>query len=273
MRFLQHRPSLPLSRFVDFFWFYDGWREPHQLERVLPDGTFELIINLRDEPRHTFKPDDLSPSRRFRRAWIAGMHSKYAIIDTVAGGSMIGVHFRHSGANLFLGVPSHELNDRIVEIENIWGADGIRLRDRVLEAEPVQEKFRILASFLLGRLGGKTGEKTLEHAVKLLTHAPESARIRDIAAEIGWSQKHLIDEFWQNVGMSPKRFGRVQRCQRAIHALQRPVATSWTELALECGYYDQAHFNAEFKHFTGLTPSAFVAGAQGRSNFIPLTKS
>src|SRR5678815_11535 len=51
VRFLTHRPAMPLAQFVDYFWFYDGLTPANSLERVLPESTFEILINLREEPR------------------------------------------------------------------------------------------------------------------------------------------------------------------------------------------------------------------------------
>src|SRR5438552_13418501 len=51
MIFCRHVPGEPLARFIDFFWFYDDYYPAHRREHVLPDGTFELIIDLRETPR------------------------------------------------------------------------------------------------------------------------------------------------------------------------------------------------------------------------------
>src|SRR5256885_1799881 len=106
MRFFRHQPAMPLAAFIDFLWFYDGLTPGHRLERVLPDGSFELLINLREEPRHTFDPDSLKCAASFRGSWIAGMHSDPVVIDTAPDSSMMGIHFRPGGAALFLAMPA-----------------------------------------------------------------------------------------------------------------------------------------------------------------------
>ncbi len=273
MRFLSHFPSMPLAAFVESFWFYDGLSPAHRLERVLPEGTFELLINLREEPRHTFS-ESLDCAATFRGSWIAGMHSTAVIIDTAPNSSMMGAHFRPGGAPLVLGFPGHELSDRIVEAEAIWGLDSMRLRDALIDAPAPAAKFRCLESFLLGRLRGHSNENpSLAHAVRIFRSVPESVSVRKIAAEIGWSHKHLIETFQTRVGMSPKQFSRVQRFQKTVRTLQQHSIAPLAEIALSCGYYDQPHFNAEFKSFSGLTPTEFLRDAGGRANFIPLTNA
>jgi len=262
---------MPLARFVDYFWFYDGLTPAHALERVLPEGTFELLINLREEARHTFHTGNLACAATFRGSWIAGMHLKPVVIDTASDSSMMGVHFRPGGAAALLGLPASELSDRIIELDAIWGAGSRRLRDRLLEAIEPAAKFRCLEKFLLWRVESRLPESPcLTHAIRIFQSAPESVSIRKVAAEIGWSHKHLIATFQSFVGVSPKQFSRVRRFQNAVRTLQLSHSAALAEIALSCGYYDQPHFNSEFKAFSGLTPTDFLRDAQGRANFIPL---
>src|SRR5260221_8838468 len=77
MRFCRHVPGLPLGLFVEFFWYYDSWYPDHAMENCLPDGSFELIINLQEQPRKLFDRENSSRHRAFRRAWLSGTHSGY----------------------------------------------------------------------------------------------------------------------------------------------------------------------------------------------------
>lgn len=85
MLFRQHVPREPLARYVDWLWFYADLFPPHRREHVLPDGTFQLIIDLRDEPRRLFDRGGDNRETLFRRAWISGAHSQYIIIDALPG--------------------------------------------------------------------------------------------------------------------------------------------------------------------------------------------
>jgi AraC-like DNA-binding protein len=237
---------------------------------VLPEGCFEFLINLHEERRHTFHLDHLTETASFRGSWIAGMHSQPVVIDTAENSSMMGIHFRPGGAAPLLGMPASELCDQVVDLEAVWGGSARSLRNQLLDAARPQAKFRVLEESL--RRFAVAGERPLlADAIRILQSAPEEVSIRKIAAEIGWSHKHLIEQFHIVVGMSPKRFSRVQRFQQAVRTLQRSRPSSLTELALRSGYYDQAHFNSEFRIFSGLTPTEFVREAGGRENFIPIS--
>jgi AraC-like DNA-binding protein len=83
--------------------------------------------------------------------------------------------------------------------------------------------------------------------------------VRALAAEVGWSRKHLAARFHEQVGLAPKALARVIRFRRALRLLDAPGAPR-SDVALRCGYYDQAHFNRDFRAFTGTTPGAWLRG-------------
>jgi AraC-like DNA-binding protein len=91
--------------------------------------------------------------------------------------------------------------------------------------------------------------------------ARPEARVAEIAKCAGLSQRRLIELFTAAVGLTPKRFGRIRRFQRAT-ALARKAALDWTRIAHECGYYDQAHLIRDFRELAEVTPSDLLpAGA------------
>ena len=109
MIYCQHIPAPPLSEFVDWLWFFEGLNLPHRRERVLPDGSAELIINLDDSRRKLFDRKQPHRFQTFRRAWLSGARSDYLLIDVLPQSSMIGVHFKPGGLAPFLKMPPAEL--------------------------------------------------------------------------------------------------------------------------------------------------------------------
>ncbi len=97
MRYCQHIPAGPLSAFVDWFWLFEGLDLPHQRERVLPDGSMELVINLDESRRKLFDRDHPGRFQTFHRAWVSGARSDHVVIDVLPQSSMIGVHFKPGG--------------------------------------------------------------------------------------------------------------------------------------------------------------------------------
>ena len=68
----------------------------------------------------------------------------------------------------------------------------------------------------------------------------------------------MAGEFREHVGLPPKQLARIVRFHRAAKMVQPGRMGCWTEIALKCGYYDQAHFNRDFREFAGATPGAYL---------------
>lgn len=274
MIFRQHAPAEPLASYVEWLWFYEDLFPAHRREHVLPDGTFELIIDLRAEPRRTFDRES-GCATLFRNAWVSGTHSRYIVIDALPGSSMIGAHFKPGGAAAILGLPADELRDQVVELEGIWGRAGAELREQLLAARGPAAKFAILERALSARLMRHRGDTTQERRVfwarDRLIDRGDALRISDVADQLGISHKHFIDEFRRHVGLTPKLFCRIRRFQDVLARVSGRAPVSWAEVACACGYYDQAHFVHDFRAFSGLTPTRY-ASSNGLEhvNFVPI---
>lgn len=278
MIFCRHIPAEPLARYVDWFWFFEDLHPLHRREHVLPDGTFELIINLREEPRKLF--DRLKPEREtvFRRGWVSGTHSEYIVIDALPDSSMMGVHFKAGGAPAFLGLPADELRDQVVQLDAIWGSSAAELREQLLATPGPRLKFRILERFLLGLLARRLPDPAQERKVFWALHRfsenTEISSVANVVHELGMSHKHFIHRFRREVGLTPKLFCRIQRFQQVLSQLTRRRTVEWAEVAHGCGYFDQAHFVHDFQAFSGLNPSAYRSrGALEYPNFVPVDEA
>jgi len=275
MNYQTYVPRPPLSELVEWFWFYDDLVPDHSLERVLPHGAMELIIDLKPEPKRLFDRENLSRSRSFRGSWLSGVHSRFIVIEARPDSSMMGVHFKPGGAYPFLGFPAAELRDAVVELEQIFGTAAIELRDRLLEAPAPAQKFRVLEAFLLRRARiPAAAPRAAAFALRELEAGPATRPVRDLAARAGVSHKHLIDEFARWVGLTPKTFCRIRRFQSVLRQVQVRRAVVWADVACSCGYFDQAHFIHDFQAFSGLNPSAYLTDcASDHPNFVPIRPS
>ena len=98
----------------------------------------------------------------------------------------------------------------------------------------------------------------------------EHAPVAELSDEIGISSRRLVDVFSQQVGLTPKLFARVQRFQNVIQNLPPEQDVDWTDVALGCGYYDQAHFIHDFRSFSGLSPSTYLKYRTRHTNHVPI---
>src|SRR4051794_3480799 len=103
MALLTYRPRPPLSAFVDILWLAEGDAPAHPKERLLPTGTVELVIDLRNDTLRVYDGQRPDRFQTFRGAVVCGAHSQCFVIDTVGQESVLGVHFKPGGAFPFLG--------------------------------------------------------------------------------------------------------------------------------------------------------------------------
>ena len=246
-------------------WLCEGYAVSHEKERLLPDGTVELVINLKRRPDPGLRT---AQSRKLPyHSGLRGFGPAIGVLcDRHRGRVGDGRGFTSSPAARFrfFRCPSSELNNQSVALESLWGAGSARLRERLLEAATPEEKFRVLECCLLEQLA-----KPLEHhpavafALQQFFGRMQPPPVSRVVEQVGFSQRRFIQLFSNEVGLTPKLFSRVSRFQQVIQTAHAVGEIDWVQVALECGYYDQAHFIHDFQSFAGITPSA-VPGAQDR---------
>jgi AraC-like DNA-binding protein len=266
-------PPSPLSHFVNSFWICEGYAPPHKKERVLPDGSMQLIINLREDITRLYNSNNSDECRSLRGSIISGTHSGFVIIDTAEQASVIGVHFKPGGASPFLKLPANELRDTHVSLDDLWGTAGFDLRNRLLEANAPEAKFRILEKTLLAEATGSlVGNPALEVALREFHGIPTLRTISAVIERTGLSKRRFIQLFDERVGITPKAFCRVRRFQGALRLIARGSRVKWADLAADCGYYDQAHFIHDFRNFSGLNPSTYLDYRTEHMNHVRLAE-
>lgn len=266
-----HFPQLPLSQFVENIWLVQDFEADYTREKILPDGAIELIIDFDTQPKSIFDDEVSEGFRTVKKAWISGERTRYIVIGAETNQSMIGIRFRPGGAYPFFRFPISELSDAVTELDLIWGRLVDDIRDELHEIDSPEARLLRLESFLLQQVQRSLEpNRLISFAVHQLQHSPQFLAIRDLASIIGITQKHLISQFEKVVGLRPKSFARVSKFQRVVNLIEQQNRIDWSAIALDCGYYDQAHFIKEFYAFSGLNPSAYVTQRGDYVNFIPI---
>ena len=269
MLFLHHRPQPPLSWFVDLLWLYEGGQTPHARERLLPTGTVEVVFSFEEEPMRVFDREDRLQT--FRGSVICGPHSKYFAIDSSQQGLVMGIHFHPGGTFPFFDLPAAELQNLHLGLETLWGDAAGEIRERVMAVAEPEAKLRLLERLLLDRAIRPLGcHPAVAFALRELQTVPNARTVGEVTDQIGLSPKHFIRVFSEAVGLTPKLFCRVRRFQEAIARIHEGRRVDWTAVALDCGYFDQAHFNRDFRAFSGLNPSTYLAARTEHRNHVPL---
>ena len=258
-----HTPPAPLSAFVANLWSLSD-APSHARERIVPSGTLELVINLDEDEFRIYDSLESSPFRRFPGAIVSGAYDRFFVIDTAEHASVIGVHFKPSGAAPFLGLPPGALAGTHVDLETLWGPAARELREMLCSARTTPRRFQILETALMAQLTRPFRRHGAVQAA--LGELGRGTAVREIVGQVGLSHRRFIEVFSAEVGITPKLFGRIQRFQRAsavTHGLESP---DWSTIAAECGYFDQSHLIRDFMAFSGFSPADFLCHS------LPLVK-
>lgn len=253
MQFRKYIPGPPLDEFIEDFWLYEGYSGEHRREQILPSGTFELVVNLREDQIRIYDPARLDDYRGFAGAIVSGPYAGCFASDTAEEASILGVHFRPGGAFPFLGLPAGELANTHVELRMLWGAKASEFRERLCECTSPEEGFRLVGQHLIAAMRGR-----LHRAVPATMRSlcpPNCIGVREAAQMVGLSQRHLIELFTNQVGMTPKLFSRICRLQHALG--WAATNEDWAQIALASGYFDQSHLIHDFQEFCGMTPANY----------------
>ncbi|MCC2672322.1 MAG: hypothetical protein K0Q72_4794 [Armatimonadetes bacterium] len=251
-------PAPPLDAFISRLWCCSD-APAHPRERILPSGTMELVVNLRNDEIRVYDPAHPNRCRRYSGALLSGAYSRYFVIDPHVHASIIGVHFRAGGAAPFLGLPAGEVADTHLDLEALWGKSALELREQLCLASDPQARFTLLEEALLARL--PSAERN-HHCVPAALQALDAAgdgelRVGEVARRLGLSNRRFIQVFTVAVGLTPKRYHRIRRCRRVRELVQHLPAPDWADVALECGYFDQSHLIHDFREFSGFTPAEY----------------
>jgi AraC-like DNA-binding protein len=167
-----------------------------------------------------------------------------------------GVRFRPGGARSFLGVPLAALADQRVDLAELW-PDAARLLDAAAAAGDATALVPLIERELARRARDAGPSPLVGEAVALLADDP-GLRVERLAATLGVTRQHLARRFLDEVGQGPKLLARVFRFRRTLAALCARPQAELALAALDAGYSDQAHMNADFRQLGGATPLALL---------------
>lgn len=238
---------------------YTGYREelgaPVQ-RRETPAGELTLIVSFGDGfwAQAGRGDSELSAFTSF----VAGIADRPA--RTAHDGRQLGIQVRLDplGAFSLLGVPLHELANRVVELGDLLGRDAERWAGRLGETPGWPKRFAVLEGLLGERMAaGPAPSPQVAAAWRVMRRAGGAVRVADLVAAAGCSHRHLVAGFREQIGATPKTAAQVLRYQRSAQLLGRGNITP-AAVAAMCGYADQSHLTREFARFADTTPAALL---------------
>jgi AraC-like DNA-binding protein len=232
MLYSEHTPAAALAPLVKCYWTLCGDSAGASPERILPDGSFDIVFHL-GQP---FLRDGVPQPP----AMLVGEIRRPVVVSPRGIADVFGVRFHLGGAAAFVRVPMSELRDAVLPIDEVLPRS---LAERVAESPSTEARIRLMDAFLMARLSMPRHLPATAVAISIIRRRNES---RGVAAAIGVTERTLERGFNECVGMSPKKLARLFR----FHAVL-------ADPRLDAGYYDDSHLIHDFREFSGTTPSQF----------------
>lgn len=263
-------PQAELSSYVKFIWYGDGYQPKSIKERILPAGSSQLIINLKDMRFRHFKGVDTDDMREFDRAVIAGVQTSPIFLDARTRISTMGVVFRPGGIQALFSLSAGELSDQVISVSDVTDMDISALRQQLADAPTTNKKFCLLETFLTSILDPDfQPNPSVVFSARKIYNQNGKQPISEITEQVGYSRRRLSELFRETVGTSPKQFSCIQRFQQTLRLIRKYPEPDLSRIAHDSGYYDQAHFNRDFKALSGITPTEYIKSKTEELNHLP----
>jgi AraC-like DNA-binding protein len=186
---------------------------------------------------------------------LAGPYSMSFHIDPSESSDVIGVLFRPGAGRIFFPVPVHELRNDDIGLDDLYPGEGDCLLNQLCSASSENLRFHIVERYLCRKLKyGAPVHPAVRYAIQELAGDGALRRVRQIQLNTGFSHTRFNQLFREQVGLTPKLFGRVRRFYALLGRIEKGLPLNWADLAADCGYFDQAHLIHDFRAFAGVTP-------------------
>jgi AraC-like DNA-binding protein len=252
VRYREFKPQFPLNRYVECYWTLerDAATQQTQPDRILPDGCVELILNFGDSfSQHEADRQQIQPKH-----FLAGQMTRPILISPNGVVDLIGIRFHPGGTVPFVRTPMHEFTDQVVELGGISALLERQLFEASIDLKTFEERVSAINTVLAAHvLKSKFDSWALDLATKIVEQRG-LVSIEQLANDAGVSTRQLERRFLTEVGLAPKLLSRIMRFQQIFRAIES-CEGAWAPVAVECGYYDQAHLIRDFHQFAHQTPA------------------
>ena len=253
MRYAEYRPTPGLALLVERFWFLEGL-SAGAADAIIPDGRVELVFHYGGS---FWRHDGAGGAVQQPASLLVGQMTEPVVLAPDGPAGVAAIRLRPAASRTLLGFPLQEIAGRFVDLELIFPSVR-QLRERLAEAASDDERLGALEQWLLGR-SSPAPRRHIDAVVGTIVQSRGRAPIDAIAARSGTSLRQLERQFQEDVGLTPKTFSRIIRLQSALRLVRqgRPL----TDVALACGFYDQAHMTRDFRELAAMSPGAWQSHA------------
>jgi AraC-like DNA-binding protein len=256
MKVHKHIPEFPLSNFIEHMVYVSG-SLPIPFLKELPDGGVNLIIELNDKTVNTIYPEEsLRKKLEVRRAWISGLQKQAILYKNNTDSTIISVRFTTGGFFGLTKIPITAIDQVGMEADVLLGNSFGDLYQRIINASSVSEMFAFIENYFLQY---RMDHNTEQEIVRFIDQNIDKP-IDWLVHKSGYSQKHVIHLLKKHTGFSPKYLQRLNRFHLVVKEVQNQKSKiDWFSVVHRYGYHDQAHLIKDFSHFSGISPTDYMA--------------
>jgi len=244
-------PSQPLSLFIRHFMIIESKDE--MVNRVLPNTALVMAFRFKGRVNQL----EGSEKTKLPAMMISGLRKSGRLINYSKNAGNILVQFKEAGANAFIKEPLHEFFGESPSLDLLTGYHNVsEIEEQLSEAKNNKARIALIEDFMITKLCHHKPDQLILKALEKIQLSKGTIRMTELAQELCISQDAFEKRFRKVVGMSPKQFSFIVRMQSVI-SNGRHSKQTLNEIAFHAGYFDQPHFNKDFKLFTGQTPKDF----------------
>lgn len=269
LRYWLLRPDQRLAQLVRCYFVSDGGGQPYNHdELLLPDGYAEIVFAF-NAGYQRWEVGAAARREVMRCSYIIGGRSN----SVFTSGSpqrlyLVGVKLDPRFLRQLIRIPLHEFCDATLALKDLNNAALLSLEDALAQPKSIEGIAQTLDSFFLDALRSPPPKDNAVDYLLRDIHAHHGAvGIERYARDLPLDARTLARRFCASVGMTPKKYARIVRFKHSYHRLVASEGTRRIADHLD-GYYDQSHFNKEFRHFTGAAPSELLASRSASSTAI-----
>ncbi|MBL0047471.1 MAG: helix-turn-helix transcriptional regulator [Bacteroidetes bacterium] len=172
------------------------------------------------------------------------------------GVGMIGIVFQPGALYRLTGIPGYLFNNKCQDPQEIFGKRGKEIDGKIANAVDTGERIQLLSDFVLQQQSLLNKDDTFLTSASLLEENPWCANLAVLASSLHLSPRQFERRFKTSTGMSPILFSRIARFKKSLLQAEEKLS----DIAYNCGYFDQSHFIRDFKQFYGLRPNQYFSG-------------
>jgi AraC-like DNA-binding protein len=169
------------------------------------------------------------------------------------------IFFQPTGLHRMFSLPMNELTDTDQDGRAVLGAWVNELEQRLGESRSFEGRVRIANAFFLGCCARLYSPNGITAAAMSVLRRQGSIEVPALARQAGMSTRQFERRFNREIGIPPKLFARIARFEAALESKAASIASSWTDIANELGYFDQMHLIHDFKEFSGEVPTTLLS--------------